>query len=461
MKHLHFDSIGGASGDMILAALLDLGISREDLQCQLAGLPIEPFEIEASSISDRGMHGTRVNVHVAFHEHTHGGADHSHTKVHPPHRGLREIRALIEGSHLPPSVKATSLRVFQRLAEAEAHVHGSTPDQVHFHEVGAVDAVVDIVGACLGLEMLGVTGVSVGPLPLGHGTVKCAHGILPVPAPATVELLKGFSVVSADEPFELVTPTGAALLTTWTRRGGASGKARETQKTFPHGSHILKVGQGVGHRTLNGRPNLLRAMLMDTVSGAESMDACLVLECNLDDLTPELAGALLNQLLDAGALDVFLTPVQMKKQRPGILLTVLCRPEQRPAMLDLIFRESTTFGIREYPVGRTVLERRHEFVETPFGRVRVKIGRWQGADITVSPEYEDCLRVAEIAGVSVRAVYEAALRRNAECPVAVSDGKGPLASRSASGAPRHSLARASGVSGAGAKRRRGRMVRGQ
>ena len=428
MKHLHFDSIGGASGDMILAVLLDLGISREDLQCQLAGLPIEPFEIEASSISDRGMHGTRVNVHVAFHEHTHGSADHSHTKVHPPHRGLREIRALIEGSHLPPSVKATSLRVFQRLAEAEAHVHGSTPDQVHFHEVGAVDAVVDIVGACLGLEMLGVTGVSVSPLPLGHGTVKCAHGILPVPAPATVELLKGFPVVPADEPFELVTPTGAALLTTC-----------KTLETFPFGSHILKVGQGVGHRTLNGRPNLLRAMLMDTVSGAESMDACLVLECNLDDLTPELVGALLNQLLDAGALDVFLTPVQMKKQRPGILLTVLCRPEQRPAMLDLIFRESTTFGIREYPVGRTVLERRHEFVETPFGRVRVKIGRWQGADITVSPEYEDCLRAAGIAGVSVRAVYEAALRRNAECPVTVSDGKGPL----------------------GARRRRGRMVRGQ
>lgn len=398
MKHLHFDSVGGASGDMILAALLDLGVSRDDLQRQLAGLPIGPFEIEADSISDGGLRGTRVHVQVTAPAHTHAAADHPHAPAHPPHRGLIEIRALIEGSQLPPSVQAASLRVFQRLAEAEAHVHGTTPDKVHFHEVGAVDAIIDIVGVCLGLELLGVTSVSVGPLPLGHGTVECAHGILPAPAPATVELLKGFPVAPADEPFELVTPTGAALLTTF-----------KTLETFPSGSRILKVGQGFGHRTLNGRPNLLRAVLME-ISADVSQDACLVLECNLDDLTPELTGALQNRLFVAGALDVFLTPVQMKKQRPGILLTVLCRPEQRAAMLDLIFRESTTFGIREYPVQRTLLERRHESVETPFGRVRVKIGRWQGADITMSPEYEDCLRVAESAGVSVRAVYEAVQR---------------------------------------------------
>ena len=295
MRHLHFDSIGGASGDMILAALLDLGVSREDLQRQLAGLPIGPFKIEAAAISDRGLHGTRVNVHVASHEHIHGGADHSHAPAHPPHRGLREIRDLIEGSQLSASVKANSLRVFQRLAEAEAQVHGTTPDQVHFHEVGAVDAIIDIVGACLGLEMLGVMGVSVGPLPLGHGAVECAHGVLPVPAPATVELLKGFPVAPADEPFELVTPTGAALLTTF-----------KTLETFPSGSRILKIGQAFGHRTLKGRPNLLRAMLME-ISADSVQDACLVLECNLDDLTPELTGALQNRLLNAGALDVFLT----------------------------------------------------------------------------------------------------------------------------------------------------------
>ncbi|MDD5679501.1 MAG: nickel pincer cofactor biosynthesis protein LarC [Kiritimatiellae bacterium] len=407
MKHLHFDSVGGASGDMILAVLLDLGVSREDLQRQLAGLPIGPFEVISALISDRGLHGTQVTVQATSPEHTHAGKAHSHAAAHPPHRGLKEIRVLIEGSQLSPGVKAASLRVFQRLAEAEAQVHGTTPDEVRFHEVGAVDAIVDIAGACLGLEMLGVADVSVGPLPMGYGTVACAHGVLPVPAPATVELLKGLPVTPADEPFELVTPTGAALLATW-----------KTMETFPSGSRILKVGQGFGSRKLNGRPNVLRAMLMESESiaaaayASPATDACLVLECNLDDLTPELTGALLNRLLGAGALDVFLTPVQMKKQRPGILLTVLCRTEQREAMLDMIFRESTTFGIREYPVRRTLLERRHESVETPFGPVRVKIGRWQGADITLAPEYDDCLKAAGRAGVSVRAVYDAALGKN-------------------------------------------------
>ncbi len=401
MKHLHFDSVGGASGDMILAAIFDLGVNRADVQRQLAGLSIGQFTIEAASASEHGLHGTRVDVQAPIH--AHGHVEHAHT----PHRGLNEIRALIEGSSFPASVQAASLRVFRRLAEAEARVHGIAPEQVHFHEVGAVDSIIDIVGACLGLESLGVTGVSFGPLPLGHGTVACAHGLLPLPAPATVELLKGFPVTSVDETFELVTPTGAALLTTW-----------KTLDHFPEGSRILKVGQGFGHRTLSGRPNVLRAILMESVAvdplraadAGPATDICLVLECNLDDLPPELMGNLMQRLLAAGALDAFMTPVQMKKQRPGILLTVLCRPDQRSAIRDLIFRESTTFGIREYPVQRTILERRHETVETVFGSVRVKIGRWQGADITTSPEYDDCRRVAESAGVSVRAVYEAACR---------------------------------------------------
>ncbi len=404
MKHIHFDSVGGASGDMILASLLDLGVSRADLQRQLASLPIGSFEIEALSNSDRGLHGTRVNIRLT-HDGGLGGAGHVHASAHPPHRGLKEIRGLIESGQLPLSVQSASLRVFQRLAEAEALVHAQTPDQVHFHEVGATDAIIDIVGACLGLEWLGIVSMSVGPLPLGHGVVDCAHGILPLPAPATVELLKGFPVVPADEPFELVTPTGAALLMTL-----------KTLEAFPPGSRVLKVGQGFGQRRLNGRPNLLRAMLMEiTANSAPAQDACLVLECNLDDLTPELTGALQNRLLAAGALDVFLTAVQMKKQRPGVLLTVLCRPEQRLTMLDLIFRESTSFGVREYPVKRTLLERRHEFVDTPFGRVRIKIGRWQGVDVTVSPEYDDCLGAAASAGVSLRTVYEAALNQRRAC----------------------------------------------
>lgn len=391
MKHLHFDSVGGASGDMILGALLDLGLSREDWLRQLAGLKIDDFKIEVTTASDHNLRGTRVYVFLS----ATAGADWEH----PRERTLPEIRTLIAESSLPNSVQAKSLRVFQRLAEAEARVHGTTPEEVHFHEVGAADAIIDIVGACLLLEQLEVESVSVGPLPLGHTMIEGAHGILPVPAPATVELLKGLCVLPVGEPFELVTPTGAALLATW-----------KTQETFPPGSRILKVGCGLGHRTLNVLPNILRSTLLETELEASSPESCLVLECNLDDLAPELVGALLNRLLAAGALDVFVTPVQMKKQRPGILLTVLCQSDQRATMLDLIFRESTTFGVREYPVQRTVLERRQEDRLTSYGKVRVKIGRWQGADVTVSPEYEDCRQAAEQAGVSLRVVYEAALR---------------------------------------------------
>ena len=203
MNWLYFDSTGGASGDMILAALIDLGVSRDALQRQLASLAIEPFEIQAVPFEDHALHGIQVTVHT---KHVH----------HPPHRRLPGIRTLITHSALSSRVKATSLKVFQRLAEAEAQVHGTTPNQVHFHEVGAVDSIIDIVGACLGLELLAIDAVSVGPLPLGQGTVTSAHGVLPVPAPATMELLKGMQVVPADESFELVTPTGAALLGTWT-----------------------------------------------------------------------------------------------------------------------------------------------------------------------------------------------------------------------------------------------------
>jgi len=306
---------------------------------------------------------------------------------------------LITHSILSPRVKEASLAVFQRLAEAEALVHETTPDKVHFHEVGAVDSIVDIAGACLGLELLAIDSVTVSPLPLGHGTVRTVHGVLPVPAPATVELLKGMNIVPADEPFELVTPTGAALLSTWTRH-----------KSIPAGLRLQRVGHGFGHHPLTSRPNVLRAMLLESQPADTRNDECLVLECNLDDTIPELIGSLTTRLLTAGALDAFLTPVQMKKQRPGILLTVLCRREQREAMIDLIFMECTTFGIREYLVQRTTLERRHEEIETAYGKVRVKTGAWKGRIITRAPEHDDCARLAQQAGVSIRVVYEAAVQ---------------------------------------------------
>ncbi len=396
-KHLHFDSVGGASGDMILGALIDLGLEPDALRCGMAGLMPDVFEIETQKVLERALRGTRVHVRVGDgHADDHHG--HAHNHKHPPHRGLSAINALIENSSLAHSVKARSKLVFRRLAEAEARVHGTTPEDVHFHEVGAVDAIVDIVGACLGLELLGVDSVSVAPLPLGHGVINSAHGLLPVPAPATVELLKGFAVAQDDEPFELVTPTGAALLTTWSN--GAS---------LPSGLRLVASGCGVGHRVLQHRPNLLRALLLEGVADLATPDQALVMECNLDDMNPELTGALMERLLAAGALDVFLTPVQMKKQRPGVLLTVLCVPELRSVILELVFRESTTFGVREYYVRRTVLERRMANVQTVYGPVGVKIGRWNGVEITCSPEYDDCLRLARKTGVPLREIYDAAL----------------------------------------------------
>ena len=396
MKILRFDSVGGASGDMILAAMADLGADIALLRSHLASLGAGACKVEVTSVADQGLHGMRVDVQVD------AGAPRQH-------RHLKDILASIKSNSVPEPVKELSASVFTRLAEAEGHVHGIAPEKVHFHEAGAVDSVVDVVGACLFLHSLGIDAVDVGPLPLGAGTVQCEHGILPVPAPATVELLAGHPVIRTTEPVELVTPTGAAILMTWKEKKPL-GPVAETAC-----ARIVRAGCGFGHREIPGRPNILRAILLETtgaVAGASHTagDSCLVLECNLDDTVPELLGSLAQKLMDQGALDAFTTAVQMKKQRPGTLLTVLCRAEDRDRFLDLVFRESTTFGIREYFTSRTVLERRHEQVETAYGAIRIKIGRWKGEDITRAPEYEDCVRCAREHNVSVRVVYEAAMQ---------------------------------------------------
>ena len=413
MKILKFDSVGGASGDMILGALLGLGVDRDALVRDLRALGAEHFDITLHPFQSHGITGVQAEVkaeephhhhdhdhhHDHGHEHTHGH-DHGHHHHHAPHRGLKEITAMVRAAGLPAAVQQASLAVFQRIAEAEAKIHGTTVDQIHFHEVGALDSIVDVVGGCLALHRLGVEQVVVGPLPLGHGLIQCAHGTYPSPAPATVELLKGAAVCEVDEPFETVTPTGAALLTSW-----------RNADAVPAGARVVEVAYSFGHRRLKSRPNVLRATLLEfTAPLAAAPGACLVLECNLDDTTPELVGALTGRLLEAGALDVYTTPIQMKKQRPGVLLGVLCEPAAREALLDLIFRGCTTFGVREYPVTRTVLARRHETVQTPYGPVRVKIGTWKGDDVTRAPEFEDCAQAAKAHEVSVRAVYEAALR---------------------------------------------------
>ncbi len=406
MKILHLQGVGGASGDMILAALADLGVDLKKIQRQLASLQLEPFKILSRTFGSHGLHGTQIDVKLSAVSHQHS-ARHAtrNTRHETPHhhhhgRSFRDIRHLIAHSTLPEAVRAESIAVFQRLAESEAKMHAVPVNDVHFHEIGAVDSLVDIVGACLAKAELGVGPVVVDPLPLGSGTVHCAHGVYPVPAPATLELLRGFPVASSDETGELVTPTGAALLMAW-----------RNLDHVPAGGRIVQAGHGFGHRELKHRPNLLRAVLLETGAvAAPGNDECAVLECNLDDTTPELIGALTAQLLTAGALDVFTTAIQMKKQRPGVLLSVLCHAAEKPALLDLIFRGSTTFGVREHTVQRTILARRFEKVRTPFGTVNVKIGTWHGVDVTVAPEMDDCVALAARHGVTARAVYEAACR---------------------------------------------------
>ncbi len=394
---LWFDSVGGASGDMILSALIDLGVRPLDLNEALASLGDFEISIEARQHASHGMQGSQITVHAHEQHHHHHHEPHAHPH-HAPHRGLLEIQSMINSSSLPSEVKKKSIAVFKRLAEAEARVHGKTPEEVHFHEVGALDAIADIVGACLGLHLLHVDHVGFSPLPQGHGTITCAHGIFPNPAPGTVELLKGFAVTHTDEPYELVTPTGAALLTTW-----------RNLTSWPEGWLIKAVGHGFGQRTLDQRPNLLRGTLLEAppAKGTDP-DLCLVLETNIDDTTPELVGSLVQKLLAVGAYDAFTSAIQMKKQRPATLLTVLCAPELKPVMLDLIFTESTTFGVREHLTRRTMLEREFAIVETAYGPIQIKIGRWHGTPVTASPEYDDCAKAAAAKNVPVRVVYESA-----------------------------------------------------
>jgi uncharacterized protein (TIGR00299 family) protein len=388
---LHFESIGGASGDMILGALIGLGVSVDELNAELKSLKVDPFEIVVDEVVEQGMSGVRAKV--VLHEHHHHDHDHGH------HHGrhLSTILKLIDGSELPVAVKESATAVFQRIGEAEAAIHGVDIEKIHFHEVGAMDSIVDIVGCCLALHKLDVDAVSIRSLPQGHGTIECAHGTYPNPAPATLRLLEGFPVEEVDEPFELVTPTGAALISTW-----------RTAEVPAVGSRAAQTVYSFGQRKLKDRPNLLRTTLYE-IAEDQTADECLVLECNLDDTTPELVGCLFDQLFDADALDVFTTPVFMKKQRQGILLTVLCLPAAREKMLDLIFRESTTFGIRERLEKRTILERDFQTAKTPYGEVRIKTGRRNGEIVTASPEIEDCRKRAKESGVAVRKVYDAAL----------------------------------------------------
>jgi pyridinium-3,5-bisthiocarboxylic acid mononucleotide nickel chelatase len=397
MKCLYLDCVGGISGDMFLGALLDLGLDIRMLRRELAKLKLDEFEVSARHGQRRGITGTKFDVIL----HEHDAHHHHHDHDHEHHgRTFRDIRRLIETSTLAVEVKRRAVGAFRRLAVAEGKIHGVAPDKVHFHEVGAVDSIVDFVGACIGLRALGIERVvASAPLRTGFGFVDCAHGRFPVPGPATLELLKGVPLYAGDEEAELITPTGAALLREFATEFGPM-PAMTVQAT----------GYGLGSRDLPKSPNVLRALLGEAGNGeSRESDRVAVLETNLDDVSPQVLGDVMDKALAAGALDVFHTPIQMKKNRPGVMLSVLCAPADADRLSRLLLENTTAFGVRRTEAQRLKLDREMAAVKTAYGRVEVKIGRLGGRIVSASPEFESCKRAATKARVPVRRVLTAVL----------------------------------------------------
>ena len=446
MRIAYLDCFSGISGDMFLGALVDAGVSPKLLEETVAALDLGA-RLEISRVMRGGMAATKVDVYAhgekdlprevyweqqqsaeVVHSHEHADSlGHAHWHVHAPDaqtthahehahsRGLKEIRAIIERAAISSAAKATAIRIFEALGAAEAEIHNTSIEQVHFHEVGAVDAMVDIVCGAVGAEALGVDEWICSPLNVGGGTVKCAHGTLPVPAPATVKLLTGAPVYSSGPQVELVTPTGAAIVKTLAARFAA----------FP-AMRIDRAGYGAGSREFADHPNLLRLTIGEAVSAdvipqivtrgaigesnGVSSDRIAILEANLDDLNPQVLGYAMERLLAEGALDVYSVPVQMKKNRPGTLLTVLAKPDDADRLTKVMFAETTTLGVRRRDEARQVLARRWETIETSWGPVRIKIANMNGTVSNYAPEFEDCRRIAAERHVPLKAVMQEALR---------------------------------------------------
>ncbi|MBA4422145.1 MAG: TIGR00299 family protein [Syntrophus sp. (in: bacteria)] len=383
MKIAYFDCFAGISGDMTLGALIGAGADPERLRDQLAGLGVDGYTFEVGRKIVGYIEATDVRVIL--------------DEVHPHHRRLKEILEILCAAPLSDPVKQTAERIFRRLAEAEGRVHGRPPEEVHFHEVGAVDAIIDIVGTAVGLEMLGWPKVVAGPMPTFHGYAKGAHGVFPLPAPATAEILCGVPWRKLDIEGELVTPTGAAII-----REIAAGFGPLPAMT------VERIGYGAGKNDF-GIPNVLRVMVGEEHAPLPTPQSVSVIETNIDDLNPQFYETAMERLFAAGALDVFLSPIQMKKNRPGTLLSVICDPFQAESMAAIVLDETSTLGVRISQWERVCLERRWEEVVTEFGAVRIKIGERDGKAVTASPEYEDCKKAAIKHKVAVRHVYESAV----------------------------------------------------
>lgn len=382
MKLLYFDCPMGISGDMFLASLIDLGVNKARLLKELRKLKVDRIEVAIGKELRHSISCTSFRVR---------NRESSH------HRTFRDIKKIISGSALSPGVKRLGTDIFRIIAEAEGKVHGIKADDVHFHEIGAMDSIIDIVGAAIALEAIGPDMVVCSPLPLGSGWTNTMHGRLPIPAPATLEILRGAPVAPSPVEFELTTPTGAAVM-----------KAAASFGPMP-AMTIEKVGYGAGKKDLKKRANIVRAVLGSASDlGGPEGERLYVLETNIDDMSPQLSGHLIEKLFASGALDAFHTAVQMKKSRPGVLLTVLAREEDRARLMETIFRESTTIGVRAWPVERRCLERKSIKVKTPYGSVSVKAAYLSGKAVNAQPEYEDCRLLAEKKGAPLKEVIDSA-----------------------------------------------------
>jgi uncharacterized protein (TIGR00299 family) protein len=385
MKLCYLDCFSGISGDMLLGALVDSGLPAETLEGELRKLPLSGWKLRIERVRRGGLTATKLDFDIEEAHH---------------HRTWENIRDTIRTSELSAGVQGRSEAIFARLAEVEGAVHGVDPEKVHFHEVGALDSILDIVGVSIALETLGIERVAASALNVGTGTVKTDHGVLPVPAPATAALLQGAPVYSSGAEGELVTPTGAAILATEASQYGALPQMR-----------VQAIGYGAGSHNPKGYPNVLRVMLgeaMEAAQGTEEPEVA-VLEANLDDMSPEIGGYFMEEALAAGALDVFYTPVQMKKNRPGTLLTVVCPPDRADALSELIFSQTTTIGLRSYGAQRQILNRSCVTVDSPLGRIRVKVSELNGRVVNAAPEYEDCQKVAREKGVPLKQVLAEAM----------------------------------------------------
>jgi pyridinium-3,5-bisthiocarboxylic acid mononucleotide nickel chelatase len=405
VKVLYFDCFAGAAGDMILGALLDAGLPFDELKRALGSLAVDGWDVSVDRVLKTGISASKFQVHEHVHPpslaHSHAGfgeagSGHSHDD-HGEHRSLAEIVAAIDRSSLSETGKARAIKMFRRLGEAEAAIHGTSLDTVHLHELGAIDSIIDIVGAVFALEWFRADRIVVSPINVGGGTVTSAHGVFPVPAPATLTLLKDVPVYSSGVQKELLTPTGALILTEYADEFGP----------IPPMT-IKQVGYGAGDRDLKETPNVVRVLVGEAesrktqVPGPKTSHRVAVLECEIDDMNPQIYGVLMDKLYKAGALEVFYVAVQMKKNRPGTLLTVIATPEHRDAMSEIVFRESTTIGVRHQELSRECLERQMVTVETTLGPVRFKVASRDGRVLNAQPEFDDLAKLSEQRGIPIK-----------------------------------------------------------